>query len=88
MIHPVKEFIAKTRFTHNTFAVLHGISFQRLKDCLYGYTSSIPQKIMCVMVQNGYNEKDNQAQYLRWRRWKAEQELHTPAAVTEGRTNP
>ncbi|MGW9123842.1 preprotein translocase subunit TatA [Paenibacillus chitinolyticus] len=87
MTHPVKEFIAKTRLTHNAFAVLHGISFQRLKDCLYGYTATIPQKIMCVMIQNGYDEKDAQAQYLKWRRWKAEQELHAPAAATERRTN-
>lgn len=40
------------------------------------------------MIQNGYDEKDAQAQYLKWRRWKAEQELHAPAAATEGRTNP
>ncbi|MEK5162978.1 preprotein translocase subunit TatA [Paenibacillus sp. FSL R5-0527] len=88
MTHPVKEFIAKTRLTQNAFAVLHGISFQRLKDCLYGYTASIPQKIISVMIQNGYNAKDVQAQYLKWRRWKAEQELHSPSAATEGRTNP
>lgn len=87
MIHPVKECIQKTGLTHNAFAVLNRVSFQRLKACLYGYTTSIPQKIMCVMVQNGYDEKDAQAQYLKWRRWKAEQELHAPAAA-EGRLNP
>lgn len=40
------------------------------------------------MIQNGYDEKDTQAQYLTWRRWKAEQELHVPAAATERITNP
>lgn len=88
MIHPVKEFIARTRFTHNAFAVLHGISLQRLKDCLYGYTTSIPQKIMRVMVQNGYDDKEAQAQYLKWRRWKVEQELNASSTVKEGRVNP
>ncbi|MGF9821587.1 preprotein translocase subunit TatA [Brevibacillus agri] len=75
MLHPVKECIAKTGLTHNAFAVLHGISLQRLKDCLYGYTASIPKRIISVMIQNGYDEQEAQKQYLQWRRWKAEQEL-------------
>lgn len=75
MIHPVKQCIEKIGLTHGSFAVLHDISFQRLKDCLYGYTASIPKSIMNVLIQNGYNEQEAQKQYIQWRRWKAEQEL-------------
>ena len=88
MINPVKECIQKTGLTHNAFAILNSVSFQRLKDCLYGYTASIPKKIMSIMIQNGYDEKDAQAQYLKWRRWKAEQEIQPPAAATEERMHP
>ena len=88
MIHPVKQCIEKTGLTHKAFAVLHVISLQRLKDCLYGYTASIPQKIICVMIQNGFDEKEAQAQYLKWRRWKVEQELNAPFTAKEGRLNP
>ncbi|MNW55490.1 hypothetical protein D3C74_331500 [compost metagenome] len=87
MVHPVKECIVKSRLTHNAFAVLYEISFQRLKDCLYGYTASIPQRVINVMIQNGYDENKEQSQYLQWRRWKAEQELNTRAATKEGRGN-
>lgn len=84
MNHPVKDCIEKVGLSHNAFAVLNEISFQRLKDCLYGYTASIPKKILNVLIQNGYTEQEAQTQYLQWRRWKAEQELHSPT-THEGR---
>ncbi len=40
------------------------------------------------MIQNGFDEKEAQAQYLKWRKWKVEQELITPFARKEGRLNP
>ncbi|QOS98916.1 preprotein translocase subunit TatA [Brevibacterium sp. JNUCC-42] len=88
MIHPVKECINKVGLTHNAFAVLNGVSLQRLKDCLYGYTSSIPAKIMNVLVQYGYDKQNSQKQYQQWRLWKAEQELLVSPAAIEKRINP
>lgn len=84
MIHPVKNCIEQVGLSHNAFAVLNEISFQRLKDCLYGYTPSIPKKIMNVLIRRGYDERETQKQYLQWRRWKVEQELSPSHAVHEG----
>lgn len=84
IIHPVKNCIEQVGLSHNAFAVLNEISLQRLKDCLYGYTQSIPKKIMNVLVQHGYDEHETQKQYLQWRRWKVEQELPTFHTANEG----
>ncbi len=86
MLHPVKECIIKTGLTHNAFAVLYGISFQRLKDCLYGYTTSVPQKIVMVLIQYGHDEQEIQMRNKQWRLWKAEQELVSSLVSQEGRS--
>jgi len=85
MIHPVRECIEKAGLSHVSFAVLHNISLQRLRECLYGYTESIPQKIVNIMVEQGYDEHEAQQQYKQWRKWKAEQELLNSPAAHEGR---
>ncbi|MED1726254.1 preprotein translocase subunit TatA [Brevibacillus parabrevis] len=87
MNHPVKECIQKLGLTHRAFVVLHDIPWERFRSCLYGYTDSIPRAILNVMVQHGYDELDVQRQYLVWRKWRVEQELHAPAAAMEGRAN-
>lgn len=88
MNHPVKDCIQKLGLTHRAFVVLHDISWERFRSCLYGYTDSIPRAILYVMKQHGYDEQEVQRQYLVWRKWKVEQELRFPAAATEGRANP
>ena len=85
MIHPVRECIVKVGLSQNSFAVLHDISLQRLRDCLYGYTESIPQKIVSILVQHGYDEQEAQQQYKQWRKWKAQQEFLNSPAANEGR---
>ncbi|MCF6095114.1 preprotein translocase subunit TatA [Microaerobacter geothermalis] len=85
MIHPVRECIAKIGLSQNSFAVLNAISVQRLRDCLYGYTESIPKKIVSILVQQGYDEQEVQQQYKQWRKWKAEQEFLNSPAAHEGR---
>lgn len=85
MNHPVKECISKLGVSQSSFAVLHDVSFQRLKACLYGHTPSIPARILSALVQHGYDEQQAQKQYQQWRKWKAEQELLTSSAKFEGR---
>jgi hypothetical protein len=85
MNHPVKECIAMLGVSQVSFAVLHDLSFQRLKACLYGHTPTIPPKIVNALVQHGYAEQEVQKQYQQWRMWKAEQELLASTAAREGR---
>ncbi|WP_232622282.1 hypothetical protein, partial [Rhodococcus rhodochrous] len=79
MEHPVKECISMLGVSQVSFAVLHDLSFQRLKACLYGHTPAIPPRIVNALVQHGYDEQEAQKQYQQWRKWKAEQELLTVA---------
>ncbi|USG64634.1 preprotein translocase subunit TatA [Brevibacillus ruminantium] len=63
MNHPVKECISMLGVSQVLFAVLHVLSFQRLKACLYEHTPVIPLRIVNALVQHGYDEQEAQKQY-------------------------
>lgn len=63
MNHPVKECISMLGVSQVSFAVLHDVSFQRLKACLYGHTPAIPSRIVNALLQHGYDEQEAQKQY-------------------------